>query len=233
VHLLTELLRARLRALGYTVNAGPIFDTLKVSGGPRSQANRSNAGARQQHQPALSPTAASASRSTSRPRSRSCEALLRTLRRRTATRSVKRWPVAVMLDYAAPLARSSAFLTHPVFNSYHSETRCCATSSGWRSARPLAGALDDPARLVHDEAQRHHRDAPVTWPEFANLHPFAPRPGRGLPGAVRRLEAWLAEITGFAATSLQPNAGSQGEYAGLLTIRGYHHARGEGTATSA
>ena len=76
---------------------------------------------------------------------------------------------------------------------------------------------------------------PVTWPEFGRLHPFAPaEPDRGLPGALQALEAWLAEITGFAAVSLQPNAGSQGEYAGLLVIRAYHDSRAAtGTATSA
>jgi len=69
---------------------------------------------------------------------------------------------------------------------------------------------------------------PVTWPEFANLHPFAPvEQAAGYQELFRRLEAWLAEITGFAATSLQPNAGSQGEYAGLLTIRNYHLANGD------
>ena len=71
---------------------------------------------------------------------------------------------------------------------------------------------------------------PVTWPEFARLHPFAPADaGGGLrASSSRELEAWLAEITGFAAVSLQPNAGSQGEYAGLLAIRAYHRSRGDG-----
>jgi glycine dehydrogenase len=73
---------------------------------------------------------------------------------------------------------------------------------------------------------------PVTWPEFAQLHPFAPRSQTaGYQEMFRRLEGWLAEITGFAATSLQPNAGSQGEYAGLLVIRSYHQAQGQGHRT--
>src|ERR1700693_544912 len=70
---------------------------------------------------------------------------------------------------------------------------------------------------------------PVTWPEFGQLHPFAPRgEAGGYSEMCARLEAALAEITGFAAVSLQPNAGSQGEYAGLLVIRQYHASRGEG-----
>ncbi len=69
---------------------------------------------------------------------------------------------------------------------------------------------------------------PVSWPEFARIHPFAPREQtRGYQRLFQDLEAWLAEITGFAAVSLQPNAGSQGEYAGLLAIRAYHESRGE------
>ena len=75
---------------------------------------------------------------------------------------------------------------------------------------------------------------PVTWPEFAMLHPFAPldqAPATSSCSTSSR--RWLAEITGFDAVSLQPNAGSQGEYAGLLAIRAYHAARGEASATSA
>src|SRR5690606_8998679 len=70
---------------------------------------------------------------------------------------------------------------------------------------------------------------PVTWPEFGRIHPFAPADQvRGYTRLFSDLETWLAEITGFAAVSLQPNAGSQGEYAGLLVIRAYHESRGEG-----
>ena len=70
---------------------------------------------------------------------------------------------------------------------------------------------------------------PITWPEFGRLHPFAPlRQARGYQILFQQLEEWLAEITGFAGISLQPNAGSQGEYAGLLVIRAWHASRGEG-----
>src|SRR5207248_7177810 len=69
---------------------------------------------------------------------------------------------------------------------------------------------------------------PVSWPEFARIHPFAPlRQTQGYQILFKQLEGWLAEITGFAAISLQPNAGSQGEYAGLLVVRAYYKSRGE------
>ena len=91
--------------------------------------------------------------------------------------------------------------------------------------------LDDPARLLHDEAER---DSAEMLPgdlarHLTRMHPFAPTDqARGFQMMFKELEAWLAEITGMAAVSLQPNAGSQGEYAGLLAIRAYHHARGRG-----
>src|SRR5206468_4893668 len=70
---------------------------------------------------------------------------------------------------------------------------------------------------------------PVSWPEFSRLHPFAPlAQAQGYQILFKQLEHWLAEITGFAAISLQPNAGSQGEYAGLLVLRAYHASRGQG-----
>ena len=75
---------------------------------------------------------------------------------------------------------------------------------------------------------------PISWPEFANLHPFAPRDDvAGTLHMIADLERWLAALTGYAAVSLQPNAGSQGELAGLLAIAAYHRSRGRGTATSA
>ena len=75
---------------------------------------------------------------------------------------------------------------------------------------------------------------PITWPEFAHIHPFAPPDQLAGYDALRvQLEAWLCEATGYAGVSLQPNAGSQGEYAGLLAIRAWHAARGEASATSA
>jgi glycine dehydrogenase len=125
----------------------------------------------------------------------------------------------------AALRRSSAYLTHPVFNTHHSETACCATSAAWRQG-PGAGPQHDPAGLLHHEAQRHQRDDPITWPEFANMHPFAPADQlQGYAELDEQLRDWLCQATGYAGISLQPNAGSQGEYAGLLAIKAYHKPR--------
>ncbi|HET9012493.1 MAG TPA: aminomethyl-transferring glycine dehydrogenase, partial [Gemmatimonadaceae bacterium] len=129
-------------------------------------------------------------------------------------------------------ARTSAFLTHPVFNTHHSETEMLRYMrtlesrdlSLTHSMIPLGSCtmkLNATAEMI-----------PITWPEFGKLHPFAPvDQAQGYQELFRNLEGALAEITGFHAVSLQPNAGSQGEYAGLLTIAAYHRARGQGHRT--
>ena len=131
--------------------------------------------------------------------------------------------------------RTSAFLTHPVFNRYHSETRDAALHQAARGEGSVALPLDDPARLVHDEAQRDERNVSgdLAGVRRACIRSRRPTRARGYREMFKQLETWLAEITGFAAVSLQPNAGSQGEYAGLLAIRAYHERAARVTATSA
>ncbi|MBN3993752.1 MAG: aminomethyl-transferring glycine dehydrogenase [Nostoc sp. NMS2] len=126
------------------------------------------------------------------------------------------------------LSRTTTYLTHPVFNRYHSETELlrylhkleAKDLSLTTSMIPLGSCtmkLNATAEMI-----------PVSWEEFGKIHPFAPASQtQGYQILFNQLEAWLAEITGFAGISLQPNAGSQGEYAGLLVIRQYHENRGE------
>ncbi|MEU4594005.1 aminomethyl-transferring glycine dehydrogenase [Micromonospora aurantiaca (nom. illeg.)] len=134
-------------------------------------------------------------------------------------------------DAALPdgLARTSDFLTHPVFHSHHSETAML------RYLRRLADfdyALDRgmiPLGSCTMKLNATTEMEPITWPEFAHLHPFAPdEQTAGYRELIAQLEGWLAEVTGYDAVSVQPNAGSQGELAGLLAIRAYHRERGEG-----
>jgi len=127
------------------------------------------------------------------------------------------------------LRRTSAFLTHPVFNSHHSETGML------RYIRMLSDkdlALDRsmiPLGSCTMKLNATSEMVPITWPEFANVHPFAPADQlEGYRVLDEQLRAWLCQATGYAGISLQPNAGSQGEYAGLLVIKAWHEARGEG-----
>ncbi|MEO8135784.1 MAG: aminomethyl-transferring glycine dehydrogenase, partial [Betaproteobacteria bacterium] len=126
------------------------------------------------------------------------------------------------------LARSSDFLTHPVFNRHHAEHEML------RYLRRLADkdlALDRSMIPLGSCTMKLNATAemiPVTWPEFGNMHPFAPvEQATGYHELIVQLERMLVQATGYAAVSLQPNAGSQGEYAGLLIIQAYHASRGE------
>ncbi|HEX5533003.1 MAG TPA: aminomethyl-transferring glycine dehydrogenase [Actinomycetales bacterium] len=135
-------------------------------------------------------------------------------------------------EWPDALRRTSHYLTHPVFSAHHSETAML------RYLKRLADAdyaLDRgmiPLGSCTMKLNATTEMEPITWPEYANLHPFAPATDTlGYQALIGQLEAWLAEITGYAAVSVQPNAGSQGELAGLLAIRAYHRSRGEDART--
>jgi glycine dehydrogenase len=132
----------------------------------------------------------------------------------------------------AALRRTSSYLTHPVFNTHHSETEML------RYLRSLADkdlALDRSMIPLGSCTMKLNATAemiPITWPEFANLHPFAPHDQlAGYHELNAQLCRWLSECTGYAGISLQPNAGSQGEYAGLLAIKAWHESRGDARRT--
>ncbi len=150
---------------------------------------------------------------------------------------LRAWGIESPLEFSArqgfafshDLARTSTFLTHPVFNRYHSETSLLRYMRGLadkdialdRSMIPLGSCTMKLNATTEME--------PITWNEFANIHPFAPiDQAAGYLEMIRELEADLVAITGYDAISLQPNAGSQGEFAGLLAIKAYHDSRGEG-----
>jgi len=133
------------------------------------------------------------------------------------------------LSWAGELVRKSYYLTHPVFNTHHSEHEML---------RYIKRLENKDLSMVHSmislgsctmKLNATAEMIPVTWPELGQMHPFAPSTQtEGYQELVTNLENWLKEITGFTGVSLQPNSGAQGEYAGLLTIRAYHESRGEG-----
>ncbi|MBB2902772.1 glycine dehydrogenase [Kineococcus radiotolerans] len=143
-------------------------------------------------------------------------------------------PVEATADPALPAAlrRTSDFLTHPVFSRHRSET---AMLRYLRRLSDADYALDRGAIPLGSCTMKLNATTelePVSWPEFADLHPYAPADQlAGTAQLVADLEGWLAEVTGYDAVSLQPNAGSQGEFAGLLAIRAYHLAQGRGERT--
>ncbi|MEM6269433.1 MAG: aminomethyl-transferring glycine dehydrogenase [Bacteroidota bacterium] len=134
----------------------------------------------------------------------------------------------VELNFSADLTRANDYLTHPVFHSYHSETEMMRYIKRLES-RDLSLthsmiALGSCTMKLNAASEL----MPITWPEFANMHPFAPGDQTlGYMEIISDLEEYLSEITGFAATSLQPNSGAQGEYSGLMVIRAYHLDRGD------
>lgn len=147
-------------------------------------------------------------------------------------RLFKAWGMkAESADYVGglPALRSTSYMQHPIFNSYHSET------SMLRYIRTLSDrdlALDRtmiPLGSCTMKLNATTEMQSITWPEFADLHPFAPaHQSQGTRKLISQLSKWLIDVTGYDAVSLQPNAGSQGEFAGLLAIRNYLDARGEG-----
>jgi len=132
------------------------------------------------------------------------------------------------ITWPASLKRTSNFMTHPVFSSYHAEHEML---------RYIKRLENKDLSMVHSmislgsctmKLNATTEMIPVTWPELGNIHPFAPASQTlGYQELTKNLEAWLAEITGFTAVSLQPNSGAQGEYAGLMVIRAYHQNRGD------
>ena len=125
--------------------------------------------------------------------------------------------------------RASDFLTHPVFNSYHSETEMLRYIFKLQSRDLSLAHSMIPLGSCTMKLNATTEMVPVTWPFVSNIHPFAPNEQTmGYFKMISDLESWLAESVGLSAASIQPNAGSQGEYTGLLMIKKYHSSRGEG-----
>jgi glycine dehydrogenase len=125
------------------------------------------------------------------------------------------------------LRRNSAFMSHPVFNSHYSETRMMRYMKSLENKDLSLNTSMIPLGSCTMKLNAASELIPVSWPEFSSIHPFAPESQwKGYQQMILELEFWLSTITGFAATSLQPNSGAQGEYAGLLAIRSYHAANG-------
>ena len=224
VRALTAALAGGLRRAGLKLNAEPVFDTLTVSGVDAAKVHAAAAAQRINLRRIDGGTVGVSLDETTT--LADVQALLAVF---GAAAVVPGTVDPGPGTYPSPHARTSAFLTHAVFNSCHTEhemlryiKRLEARDLSLCHAMISLGSCTMKLNAASEML-------PLTWPEFARIHPFAPAgQTAGYRQLIGDLEAWLAAITGYAAISLQPNAGSNGEYAGLLAIRGWHESRGEG-----
>jgi glycine dehydrogenase len=230
VHALTATLAEGLRRLGFEVSREPFFDTVQVDLQGRSADEIMSAAAEREinlrrmddHSVCVALDEAATAANVD-------ELLAIFNGGEVPGFTAAELAEGISLDLPAPHARTSAYLTHPVFNSFHTEHEMLRYIKRLE-ARDLSMATSMiPLGSCTMKLNATSEMVPVTWPELGAIHPFAPPDQTaGYQELFRTLEAWLCEITGFAACSLQPNAGSQGEYAGLMVIRAYHQARGDG-----
>jgi glycine dehydrogenase len=230
IHLLTAALARGLKKLGYTVGPDLFFDTLRVeTGSQKSGILLNRARERGINLRPLEGTAIGISLN----ETVTADDLLNLLSvfalPGTAAFKLKDLVDGSEPAYPQPLARASAFLTHPVFHRYRSETEFLRYVHRLESRDLALNTSMIPLGSCTMKLNATVEMVPITWPEFNRIHPFAPpEQARGYQRLFEQLQDWLAEITGLPAVSLQPNAGSQGEYSGLLVIRKYHEKRGEG-----
>ncbi|HUG54003.1 MAG TPA: aminomethyl-transferring glycine dehydrogenase [Vicinamibacteria bacterium] len=228
VHRLTAVLAAGLRRLGYDLGGAAFFDTLRVSVGGRAAEVLALARSRRLNLRDHGDGSIGISLDET-VLERDLWALWNAFDGgRESGFSIEEILEEVKEDYAAPLARTSPYLQHEVFNRHHSEHEMLRYVHRLQARDLSLTTSMIPLGSCTMKLNATAEMLPVTWPEFAEIHPFAPADqARGYAELFAQLEAWLSEITGFAAVSLQPNAGSQGEYAGLLAIRAWHHSRGD------
>ncbi|MCB8922970.1 MAG: aminomethyl-transferring glycine dehydrogenase [Ardenticatenaceae bacterium] len=229
VHLLTLTLGKGLQALGYTLNDAPVFDTLKISDGPLSQEEiRAAALAHEVNLRYFADGAVGISLDEIT-LVKDLQTLFAIFGAAEGQLDVAALADSVTLGYEQTHGRTSAYLTHPVFNSYHSETEMMRYIVRLQSRDLSLTHSMIPLGSCTMKLNATAEMLPVMWPKFGSLHPFVPREqAAGYTILFERLEKWLAEITGFTAVSLQPNSGAQGEYTGMQVIRAYHKSRGEG-----
>lgn len=227
VHSFTAILALGLTKLGHSVEQQHFFDTLSIKTGAKTAELHAKARAAGINLREIDAERLGLSLDETTDQA-AVEALLNLFAADQAAPAVSDLAAQVASRLPQGLLRQSAILQHEVFNRYHSETELM------RYLRKLADkdlALDRsmiPLGSCTMKLNAASEMIPVTWPEFGNLHPFAPvEQAAGYTQLTTELEAMLCAATGYDAVSLQPNAGSQGEYAGLLAIRAYHLSRGD------
>jgi glycine dehydrogenase len=230
VHAMAVALSRGLAKLGFTVKHDAFFDTLRIDGTPAQvKAVHSLAAGKKINFRHLGPTTIGIALDETATAG-DLETILACFSGNSGVHlSLEELAADPSPRIPTKLSRTSSYLQHPVFNSHHSETEMQRYLRHLESKDLSLTHAMIPLGSCTMKLNAASEMTPVTWPQFGRLHPFAPHEqAAGYKQIFADLEKWLAEITGFAATSLQPNAGSQGEYAGLLVIRAYQEARGQG-----
>jgi glycine dehydrogenase len=225
VHLSAVALAAELKKLGYRIAAGAYFDTLKVSGTDNAKIRKLAEAAGINFRYTADAITISVDQTTD---AADINAIIAVFAQAADKPAAQITEAQIFGQKPLIRLRSSAILQHPVFNSYHSESEMMryikrlenkdlSLTHSMISLGSCTMKLNAAAELI-----------PITWPEFANLHPFVPiEQAAGYQEVIASLDQALSEITGFAKMSFQPNSGAQGEYAGLLVIQAYHRSRGD------
>jgi glycine dehydrogenase len=227
VHSLARVVAEGARRLGYKVVHENFFDTVRVEVGSRQSTILAAATDRSINLRPFGETSICIALDETTGEEE-LETILISLNRGSPVSFTAREIADGLEDETVPLARTSPYLEHPVFNRYRSETEMLRYIRRLESRDLSLTHSMIPLGSCTMKLNSTSEMFPVSWPEVNRIHPFAPAEQTiGYRELFRQLEEELAEITGFAAVSLQPNAGSQGEYAGLLCIRAYHEARGE------
>lgn len=222
IHHMTVTLAKGLEQLGYKLGTEPVFDTISVSAPGQVDAILQRSSAKQINLRQIDVNTIGISLDEATSQQDLLDLLEIFANRPVSLPSVPVPPIPAAFD------RTSAYLTHPVFSAYRSETELLRYLYRLQSKDLSLTSAMIPLGSCTMKLNATAEMVPITWAEFGQLHPFAPiEQTQGYQILFQQLEAWLAEITGFAGISLQPNAGSQGEYAGLLVIREYHQSRGE------
>jgi glycine dehydrogenase len=230
VHHLTAALALGIEKLGCDVQRKPFFDTLRIGLGAKSSNDLTRTAAAQRMNFRIYDDHTIGISLDETTLEKDVVDILRVFNKGEAPPfSIHDLVSEAGVEFDQPLARTSRFLTHPVFNRYHSETEMLRYVRRLESKDLSLTTSMIPLGSCTMKLNATVEMLPVSWPEFSRLHPFIPlEQAQGYQIIFKQLEHWLAEITGFSAVSLQPNAGSQGEYAGLLVIGRYHESRSEG-----
>jgi glycine dehydrogenase len=229
VHLSATTLAAELNKLGYAIEAGVYFDTLKINGTDNIKIRKLAEAAQINFRYTDNAITISVDQTTDADDLNAIIAVFAQAVGKPAGKAATQITEAHIFAQKSLINnRSSLILQHPVFNTYHSESEMMryikrlenkdlSLTHSMISLGSCTMKLNAASELI-----------PLTWPEFANIHPFVPiEQAAGFQEVIAGLDIALSEITGFAKMSFQPNSGAQGEYAGLLVIQAYHHARGD------